>query len=100
MRFGRSSKSDPGRHRGAGEPQGADLTRDRELDGYLAAIGPSTDPEATDPGRRFGTAQVHQLRLSPGAAEQVQRLAEQRGTSPLALLQEWVLQRLDSELRR
>jgi len=92
MRFGRAAKP---RHRATAEPQGADLAPDGELDSYLAAIG----PDATDPGRSFGTAQVYQLRLPAGAGEELQRLAEQRGTAPLALIQEWVLQRLERELR-
>ncbi|MGH4013006.1 MAG: hypothetical protein ACRDSL_03555 [Pseudonocardiaceae bacterium] len=93
-----TGKAAAGRHRSpAGEPQGADLTPDQELESYLDAISPARDPESTDPGRRFGSAKVYQLRLPSGAEEQVQWLAEQYGTSPLRLLQAWVLQRLHYE---
>jgi hypothetical protein len=87
-----------GRHRSpAGPPQGADLTPDHELESYLDALSPARDPEITDPGRRFGDARVYQLRLPSGADEQVQWLAQQHGTSPLTLLQGWVLQGLHRE---
>lgn len=104
MRFGRTDRrqtgkaAPSGRHRSpAGEPEGADLTTDHELESYLAAISPVRDPEITDPGRSFGSAKVYQLRLPPGAEEKIQWLAEQRGTSALTLLQGWVLQRLHHE---
>ncbi|MGH3910670.1 MAG: hypothetical protein ACRDRM_07540 [Pseudonocardiaceae bacterium] len=99
MRFSRTAKAAAsGRHRTLpGGPQGADLTADHEIESYLDAISPLRDPEGTDPGRRFGDAKVYQLRLPAGAEEQVQWLAEQHGTSPLRLLQAWVLQRLHQE---
>jgi hypothetical protein len=87
-----------GRHRTpAGEQQGADLTTDHELESYLAAIAPVRDPEVTDPGRTFGSAKVYQLRLPPGAEEKIEWLAQRQGLSTLALLQDWVLQRLHQE---
>lgn len=96
----RTAKAGSGRHRlPPAVPQGADLTLDAELESYLDAISPTRDPEVTDPGRRFGDARVYQLRLPPGAEEQVQWLAEQHGTSALRLLQGWVLQRLQYEFR-
>jgi hypothetical protein len=99
MRLRRNAKATTsGRHRSlSGPPQGADLTADHELESYLDAIAPVRDPEVTDPGRRFGSAKVYQLRLPPGAEEKVQWLAEQQGTAPLSLLQTWVLQRLHEE---
>lgn len=98
MRFGRAAKAASGRHRTPpGGPQGADLTVDHEIEAYLAALSPVSDPESTDPGRRFGDAKVYQLRLPAGAEERVQWLAEKHGTSPLSLLQSWVLQRLHYE---
>ena len=98
MRFGRTAKAASGRHRSpAGGPEGADLTADHEIEAYLDALSPARDPESTDPGRRFGDAKVYQLRLPSGAEEQVHWLAEQHGTSPLSLLQGWVLQRLHYE---
>jgi hypothetical protein len=73
---------------------------DHELEAYLAALAPApSDPHTTDPGKRFGNAQVHQLRLPAEAEERLRGLAVERGTSPLSLLQDWVLQRLDWELR-
>jgi len=107
-RTGKSDKSDKvgksgraagaGRHRSTtGEQAGADLTVDHELESYLAAIAPVRDPELTDPGRTFGSARVYQLRLPPGAEEKVEWLAQRHGTSALALLQGWVLQRLHDE---
>lgn len=73
---------------------------DYELEGYLAALSPTGDPEATDPGRPFGSAKVYQLRLPSGAEEKVVWLAEQEGVAPLTLMQNWVLQRLHHELER
>ena len=73
---------------------------DHELEAYLAALAPTpSDPYTTDPGKRFGNAQVHQLRLSAEADERLRALAMERGTSPLSLLQDWVLQRLEWEGR-
>ncbi|MGH4020267.1 MAG: hypothetical protein ACRDT0_13740 [Pseudonocardiaceae bacterium] len=105
MRFGRTPRpAVNGRHRTPGrqdpEQLGADLAPDPELETYLAALAPVRDPELTDPGRGFGSAQVHQLRLPAGADERVQRLAQRHGTSPVALIQQWVLQRLELELGR
>jgi hypothetical protein len=91
-----------GKHRQAQQPA-ADLPEgepDHELEAYLAALAPSpSDAHTTDPGKRFGNAQVHQLRLSAEADERLRALAFERGTSPLSLLQDWVLQRLEWELR-
>lgn len=50
--------------------------------------------------RRFGGAQVLQLRLPEAASDQLRSLAEELKTSPLALTQEWVVQRLEWELRQ
>lgn len=107
MRFGRSPKPPnakqptAGRHRSPEDrAPGDDLATDHELGSYLEAISPRRDPEITDPGRSFGNAKVYQLRLPPGAEEKVRFLAEQRGTSPLSLLQSWVLQRLHDEFGR
>lgn len=98
MRFSRSTKATSGRHRTPpGGPQGADLTADHELETYLDALAPNRDPECTDPGRRFGDAKVYQVRLPSSAEEQVHWLAERYGTSPLTLLQGWILQRLHHE---
>ncbi len=69
----------------------------RELENYLAALAPDGDVESTGSGRRFGNAQVYQLRLQLMANEQLRELAARQGTSPQALAQEWVMQRLDWE---
>lgn len=69
----------------------------RELENYLAALAPNSDVETTGTGRRFGNAQVYQLRLPLSADEQLRELAAQHGTSPQALAQEWVMQRLGWE---
>lgn len=95
MRFGRSGTSVPGKHRGI-EPVGP-AAPDTDLECYLTAISPARDPEITDGGRKFGSAQVHQLRLPSGVDEKVQFLARQRGTSAQSLLQEWVMQRVLEE---
>jgi aryl-alcohol dehydrogenase-like predicted oxidoreductase len=63
----------------------------------LAALSPEGDPETTGSGRRFGGAQVYQLRLPLMANEQLRELAAHHQTSPMALAQEWVLQRLEWE---
>lgn len=69
----------------------------RELENYLAALAPETELETTGSGRRFNNAQVYQLRLQLMADQQLRELAEQHGTSPQALAQEWVVQRLKWE---
>ncbi|MGQ0839403.1 hypothetical protein [Actinokineospora sp.] len=102
--FGRSRTDDvkavgtsTGRHRTAQREQSEELLPDDELESYLAALSPDGDPETTGSGRRFGGAQVYQLRLSLMANEQLRELAAYRQTSPMALAQEWVMQRLDWE---
>jgi aryl-alcohol dehydrogenase-like predicted oxidoreductase len=72
---------------------------DEELESYLAALSPEGDAETTGTGRRFG-AEVYQLRLSLVANEQLRELAEHRRTSPMALAQEWVVQRLEWECQQ
>jgi hypothetical protein len=68
----------------------------------LAALAPDTDldPETTGSGRRFGGAEVYQLRLSLMANEHLRELAARQQTSPNALAQEWVMQRLEWEARQ
>jgi len=68
----------------------------RELESYLAALAPD-DAESTGSGRSFGNAQVYQLRLQLVADAQLRELAETYNTSPAALAQEWVMQRLSWE---
>jgi hypothetical protein len=85
-----------GRHRTEAHEQEENLP-DHELESYLAALSPEGDPESTGAGRRFGGAQVYQLRLPLMANEQLRELAAYHQTSPMALAQEWVLQRLDWE---
>ncbi|MBB3050023.1 hypothetical protein FHS23_001018 [Prauserella isguenensis] len=80
-------------------PAGRDDTddhagEDQELSSYLKALAPDNDVESTGSGRKFGEAQVHQLRMTHAAGEQLTELAEARGTSPQALALEWVLERL------
>lgn len=87
--------ANPGRHRTEdGEPA---ERPDEELESYLAALAPDGDPESTGAGRRFGGAQTYQLRLPPMANEQLRELAAHHQTSPIALAQEWVMQRLEWE---
>lgn len=73
---------------------------DEELESYLAALSPDGDPETTGSGRRFGGAEVYQLRLPLMANEQLRRVAAHRRTSPMALAQEWVMQRLEWECQQ
>ena len=104
MRLGRPKVGRPkapqgGKHR---PPQPAEPIEepDLELEAYLAALSPAPgDPESTDSGKRFGVAQVYQVRMPAEADERLRNLAVERATSPLALLQDWVLQRLEWELR-
>ncbi|MBO0747403.1 MAG: hypothetical protein J2O47_03575 [Acidimicrobiaceae bacterium] len=91
-----ASDSAAGRHRTDVHEQEEALP-DHELHSYLAAISPEGDPETTGTGRRFGGAQVYQLRLPLMANEQLRELAAHHQTSPMALAQEWVLQRLEWE---
>jgi hypothetical protein len=70
---------------------------DEDLESYLAAISPRADCAQPDPSGRFGSAQVFQIRLPGQRIEQLRRLAEARGTSPSALMVEWVVERLDQE---
>ncbi len=87
-----------GRHRTEVAPE--DELPDRELESYLAALSPEGDPETTGSGRRFGGSQVYQLRLSLMANEQLREIAAHNQTSPLALAQEWVMQRLEWEAQQ
>lgn len=80
--------------------QADELQPDDELESYLAALAPDSDTETTATGRRFGTAEVHQLRLPLAANEKLRELAAYRHTSPMALAQEWIMQRLDWEARQ
>lgn len=84
-----------GRHRDAQEQE--ETLPDHELESYLAALSPEGDPETTGSGRRFGGSQVYQLRMSLMANEQLREIAAHNQTSPLALAQEWVMQRLEWE---
>jgi hypothetical protein len=88
-----------GRHRTEPQEQGDQLP-DEELESYLAALSPEGDAETTGSGRRFGAAEVYQLRLSLVANEQLRELAFHRQTSPMALAQEWVMQRLEWECQQ
>lgn len=83
------------RHRPDAPQQGEQP--DHELESYLAALSPEGDAETTGTGRRFGGAEVYQLRLSLMANEQLRELAAHYQTSPMALAQEWVMQRLEWE---
>lgn len=100
MAFGRFSNGKnaksaaSGKHRGAASDSVAEGEPDHELESYLAALAPETDAETTDTGRRFGDAQVYQLRLNLIVADQIKQLAAERGSAPLSLIQEWVLDRL------
>ena len=99
MRLGRPKQPHGGKHRPPPAPEPVDEP-DLEMESYLAALTPTpSDPETTDSGKRFGTAQVYQVRLPAEADERLRNLAIERDTSPLSLLQDWALQRLDWELR-
>src|ERR1041384_2064891 len=86
------------RHRTEGELE--ETLPDHELESYLAALSPEGDPETTGTGRRFGGSQVYQLRLSLMANEQLREIAAHNHTSPLALAQDWVMQRLEWEAQQ
>ncbi|HEU5469723.1 MAG TPA: hypothetical protein VFV67_03650 [Actinophytocola sp.] len=73
---------------------------DRELESYLAALSPEGDAETTGSGRRFAQGDVLQVRLPGIASEQLKELAAHRGLPPMALAQEWVLQRLEWEAQQ
>jgi hypothetical protein len=88
-----------GRHRTEAEAVEENLP-DHDLESYLAALSPEGDPETTGSGRRFGGSQVYQLRLSLMANEQLREIAAHNQTSPLALAQEWVMQRLEWEAQQ
>lgn len=64
---------------------------------YLAALAPENDNESTGTGKRFGEAQVFQLRMTVVASQQLKDIAEERNISPQALAQEWILERLNWE---
>lgn len=99
----RSTRTDlkpvnPGRHRNTPAREAEVAVEDHELTSYLAALAPETaGPESTGTGKRFGEAQVYQLRMNLVASSQLRDLAEERGTSPQALAREWVLERLSWE---
>jgi hypothetical protein len=87
-----------GRHRNEVEPE--ESLPDHELESYLAALSPEGDVETTGTGSRFGGSQVYQLRLSLMANEQLREIAAYNQTSPLALAQEWIMQRLEWEAQQ
>ncbi|MEV4311883.1 hypothetical protein [Actinocrispum sp. NPDC049592] len=80
--------------------QPEELPPDTELESYLAALAPEADVETTASGRRFGNSEVYQLRLALIANEQLRELAAHRQTSPQALAQEWVMERLSWEAQQ
>ncbi len=86
-----------GRHRGAAKPADDGVVEDTELTSYLAALAPDNDLESTGSGKRFGEAQVIQLRMSLVANQQLKDIAAEREISPQALAQEWILERLNWE---
>jgi hypothetical protein len=86
-----------GRHRGAAKPADDGVVEDTELTSYLAALAPENDLESTGSGKRFGEAQVFQLRMSLVASQQLKDIAAERQISPQALAQEWILERLNWE---
>ncbi|QGK71707.1 hypothetical protein GIY23_21260 [Allosaccharopolyspora coralli] len=69
---------------------------DHELDSYLAALTPEGDVETTGTGRQFGSSQVHQVRLPLMANEKLNALAARKGTSPAALVRDWVMHHLEA----
>src|SRR5699024_7627623 len=85
------------RHRNSSAKEADPVVADHELTSYLAALAPEADPDSTGSGARFGEGQVHQLRMTPFASEQLKEIAEARGTSPQALARDWVLERLSWE---
>jgi hypothetical protein len=86
-----------GRHRGAAKTADDGVVEDTELTSYLAALAPGADNESTGSGKRFGEAQVYQLRMSLIASQQLKDIAAERDISPQALAQEWILERLNWE---
>ncbi|MPY81293.1 MAG: hypothetical protein GEV04_23330, partial [Actinophytocola sp.] len=97
MAFRFNSRNSKQHDAAAPAPQAQQAAPDQELESYLAALAPETAPETTDSGRRFGDAQVLQLRLNLIASDELKHLAQARRTSPQALAQEWVLERLSWE---
>jgi hypothetical protein len=90
---------DAGRHHT--EPQGQqEQLPDEELESYLAALSPHGDPDSTGPANRYGAPPVYQLRLPTEANEQLRQLAAYRQTSPVALAEEWIIQRLEWEAQQ
>jgi hypothetical protein len=87
----------PGKHRNSAAKETDGAVEDHELTSYLAALAPDSDPESTGTGKRFGEAQVYQLRMSLIASEQLKAIALERNSSPSALAQEWILERLSWE---
>lgn len=89
----------PGRHRNAVKAADDEVVEDKELTSYLAALAPDADadPGSTGTGKRFGEAQVYQLRMNLIASQQLKDIANERDISPQALAQEWILERLSWE---
>ncbi|MFD9895069.1 hypothetical protein [Amycolatopsis sp. NPDC058986] len=88
-----------GRHRDGTKAAPAEEVgeEDKELTSYLAALAPESAPETTGSGKRFGEAQVYQLRMNLIASQQLKDIAGERNISPQALAQEWILERLSWE---
>ncbi len=66
------------------------------MDSYLAALAPEGDVETTGSDRQFGNSQVHQVRLPLMANEKLNALAARKGTSPAALVRDWVMHHLEA----
>ena len=71
-----------GRHRGAAKPADDGVVEDKELTSYLAALAPDADNESTGTGKRFGEAQVIQLRMSLIANQQLKDNTTKQNNTP------------------
>lgn len=78
------------------KPAAEEAEPDPEFESYLAALEPEDNLESTGSGRRFGAAEVYQLRLPLMANERLKELAFKQGTSPAALARDWVMQHLET----
>lgn len=84
----RTDDTPSAKHAAVEPPQGPG----EELHSYLAALAPGTESD-----NRFGDAQVLHVRLDLPTTERLKVIAAREATSPQALVQDWVVQRIAHE---
>lgn len=79
---------------------------DRNVEEILADVADAVDaeldverPQYRNRARAANPSQVYSIRMPVERVEEVRSLAEKSGVPPTAMLREWILQRLDFEVK-